>query len=143
MKGLHRPFHEWLELPEPPSYEALFTDAEFVIEYFNALCRNTFWGGEAMPVWYTGLGYAAHGHPKVRFFRNTVWLEEYGGIFSACWGPGRTFPLQCDFSIMISPEHFREFVKPELTFFANWSDRTKYHLDGEGALRHLPAVLVV
>ena len=70
-------------------------------------------------------------------------LEEYGGIFSGGWGPGRAFPLQCDFSIMISPEHFREFVMPELTFFADWSERSKYHLDGPGAVCHLPAILEI
>ena len=72
-------------------------------------------------------------------------LEQHGSTFfgSVEWGPGHAFPLQCDFSIMISPEHFREFVMPELTFFADRSERCKYHLDGPGALRHLPAILEI
>lgn len=73
-------------------------------------------------------------------------LEAYGGIPYECveWGPGRAWPpLQCDFSIMIGPGQFREFVMPELTYFADRAERCKYHLDGPGALRHLPAILEI
>ena len=72
-------------------------------------------------------------------------LAEYGGIAisSREWGQGRAFGLQCDFSITVSPQHFREFVMPELVHFAEWSERSRYHLDGEGALRHLPAILEI
>jgi 5-methyltetrahydrofolate--homocysteine methyltransferase len=72
-------------------------------------------------------------------------LEEYGGIAlsSREWGPGRSYALQCDFSAMISPRHFREFVMPELIHFADASERCRYHLDGVDALRHLPAILEI
>ena len=61
------------EIPEPVSDEARFTDIEFIIEFNNALFRNIFFGGEALPVPTVRLGYVAHGHPEVRFFPNTVW----------------------------------------------------------------------
>ena len=235
--------YEMMEVPEPPSNEALWTDVEFIVEYNNALFGNTFWGGEAAPVYSNYVGFPAFGNPRVTFARDTVWAHPWlpncstelyqfdpnnrwwrrmceiqeavledsrgkyfvgmpggiiqptdtlasylRGIAETCidmidrpdevhtmlshlthvlqwmyeqiypplieqdsgvhfgtteWGPGWTIPLQCDFSIMISPEHFREFVMPELVHFADWSERSKYHLDGEGALRHLPAILEI
>jgi len=57
------------------------------------------------------------------------------------WSPGRTYTLQCDFSCMISPRMFREFVIPELEAQTRWLTHTIYHLDGPGAVQHLDALL--
>ena len=57
------------------------------------------------------------------------------------WHPGKTYPLQCDFSCMISPELFQKYVLPELVEQAKFLDRTIYHLDGPGAIKHLDALL--
>lgn len=51
------------------------------------------------------------------------------------------FILQCDFSYMIGPEMFDEFVKPELIATCARLENTFYHLDGPGALVHLDALL--
>jgi len=59
------------------------------------------------------------------------------------WYPGRTYPLQCDFSCMISPEMFREHGLPFLERQAAGLDNAIYHLDGPGAVRHLDAICEV
>lgn len=63
----------------------------------------------------------------------TGWL----GAFSV----HRTYPLQCDFCCMIGPEMFERFVLPELRELCRWLDRSVYHLDGPGAVKHLDALL--
>jgi hypothetical protein len=67
---------------------------------------------------------------------------EGGNCFSAfsIWGPGKTAKLQCDFSCMISPAMFRQFVQPELKRQCDWLDYSLYHLDGPGAIIHLDAL---
>lgn len=83
-----------------------------------------------------------------------MWFEVYNelhGIVNAemegscswmgIWHPGKTYPLQCDFSCMISPKLFEKYVLPELAAQAKYLDRTIYHLDGPGATRHLDALL--
>lgn len=51
------------------------------------------------------------------------------------------YPLQCDFSYMISPAQFEEFVLPHITEQANYMERSIYHLDGVGEIRHLDMLL--
>jgi len=51
------------------------------------------------------------------------------------------FPLQCDFSYMISPTQFEEFVLPHLVEQVHYMDRSIYHLDGVGELPHLDMLL--
>jgi len=66
-----------------------------------------------------------------------------GNCFSAfrIWGPGRTAKLQCDFSAMISPAMFKEFVAPYLEEQCERLDYAVYHLDGTDCIRHLDALL--
>ena len=52
------------------------------------------------------------------------------------WAPGRMSKLQCDFSAMISPEMFGEFMVPVLTEMTGRLDYCMYHWDGTGALAH-------
>ena len=58
------------------------------------------------------------------------------GIYSA----GSTNVPQCDFSCMISPAMFREFVIPYLTLEMERLDAAEYHLDGPDAIMHLEAL---
>ena len=51
------------------------------------------------------------------------------------------FVSQCDFCCMISPAHFDRFVKDTLAKESQLVDRSFYHLDGPGAIRHLDAIL--
>lgn len=51
------------------------------------------------------------------------------------------YPLQCDFSYMISPAQFEEFVLPHLVEQVNHMERSVYHLDGVGEIPHLDMLL--
>ena len=53
---------------------------------------------------------------------------------------GRHCRPQCDFSCMIGEEMFRQFAVPCLRSEGNDNDAFVYHLDGPGAIRHLPAL---
>ncbi len=72
---------------------------------------------------------------------------DYAGLGSitrhAMYSPGRISVPQCDFSCMISPAMFREFEVPCLLHETSLLDAAEYHLDGPGALRHLPALAQV
>ncbi len=57
------------------------------------------------------------------------------------WCRQRWYPLQCDFSAMLSPAMFEEFVKPSLSREAEFLDKSIYHLDGPGEIPHLDHLL--
>lgn len=71
--------------------------------------------------------------------------DEYGGsaFIFGIYGPGKTCKVQCDFSCMISPSMFKEFVQPYLARQCDWLDYSMYHLDGETALQHLDLLLEI
>ena len=51
------------------------------------------------------------------------------------------YALQCDFSYMISPAQFEEFVLPDLVRQAGHMPRSIYHLDGVGEIPHVDMLL--
>ena len=51
------------------------------------------------------------------------------------------YPIQCDFSAMISPALFEEFVLPSLIKHTKHLPRSIYHLDGPGEIPHLDMLL--
>lgn len=57
------------------------------------------------------------------------------------WGPGRVAKIQCDYSAMISPDQFSEFVVPSLSKQCQNLDFSLYHLDGPDAIRHVDALM--
>jgi len=57
------------------------------------------------------------------------------------WCRETWYPLQCDFSAMISPEFFEEFVKPALQREAAFLKKSIYHLDGPGEIPHIDHLL--
>lgn len=59
------------------------------------------------------------------------------------WGPGKTAKVQCDFSAMLSPAQFDEFILPSLKNQINKIDFSLYHLDGVDATRHIDSVLTM
>jgi len=69
----------------------------------------------------------------------------WGGTmaWNGLWHAGRTYTTQCDFSCMIGPPMFKEFVLPILQRQAAALDVTTYHLDGPGAIRHLDDLLTI
>jgi hypothetical protein len=65
-----------------------------------------------------------------------------GGIgWAGIWAPGRTFPLQEDFSYNLSPAMFREFLLPSLHEIVEAMPYPLFHLDGTTA--HLAALLEI
>jgi 5-methyltetrahydrofolate--homocysteine methyltransferase len=85
---------------------------------------------------------------------NDIWLacyDELSGItgrfqegtvgWMNIWFPGRGCEVQCDFSYMISPAMFEEFVLPHLAEECRHLDQSIYHLDGPGELPHLEMLL--
>jgi hypothetical protein len=83
-----------------------------------------------------------------------IWLEVYDKLqklagsyidgmctWLPVWCKERMYTLQCDFSVMISPSQFEEFVKPTLAKQANFLDKAIYHLDGPEQIKHLDQIL--
>ncbi len=71
--------------------------------------------------------------------------ESGGSVFSAfqTWGPGRIAKVQCDFSAMISPAMYEEFVVPYLAKQCAQLDYSVFHLDGPCCVQHLPLLLEI
>ncbi len=62
--------------------------------------------------------------------------DDTGGSHWWIWAPGRPAKLQCDFSAMISPQMFGDFMVPVLREMTARLDHSFYHWDGVGALPH-------
>ncbi len=69
--------------------------------------------------------------------------DEVGGSVFWAWAPGRMAKFQCDFSAMISPAMFGEFMVPVLTEMTERVNYSMYHWDGPGALCHLDHLLSI
>ncbi|MCU0644597.1 MAG: hypothetical protein MUC94_10080 [bacterium] len=63
--------------------------------------------------------------------------------WAGIWAPGTTFPIQEDFSYMISPTMFKEFCLPHIWDIIDILDYPFYHLDGGGAIPHLNELLKI
>lgn len=67
------------------------------------------------------------------------------GMPITSWTPfihnGRYYIPSNDFSCMVSPEMYREFFLPGMIDECTFYERSIYHLDGPGALRHLDTLL--
>ena len=85
-----------------------------------------------------------------------IWIQCYEELYACIegngsfvshwlgtWAPGRHYPMQCDFSAMISPTVFRETFVPVLQKQAKYLHFPIYHLDGPAALRHLQTLLEI
>ena len=62
--------------------------------------------------------------------------DEVGGSMFWCWAPGRMAKFQCDFSAMISPEMFGQYMVPVLREMTERVSYCMYHWDGPGAIPH-------
>ena len=69
--------------------------------------------------------------------------DEMAFCYFSSWAPGKMTKLQCDISTMISDDDYRRFVQPYLREQCQKIPYTLYHLDGVGALHHLPAILEI
>lgn len=69
--------------------------------------------------------------------------DEMAFCYFSAWAPGKMTKLQSDISTMLSEEDYRRFVQPFIREQCQKIDYTLYHLDGVGAMRHLPALLEI
>lgn len=72
--------------------------------------------------------------------------DEYGGsaytVFQI-YGSGKTVKLQCDFSAMMSPDNFKDFIVDSLQKQGEKLDNVLYHLDGPDAIKHVDALMKI
>jgi 5-methyltetrahydrofolate--homocysteine methyltransferase len=57
------------------------------------------------------------------------------------WCPKRYYPVQCDFSAMLSPKYFNRFALPDIKAQAESLDYCIYLMDGPGQIPHLDSLL--
>ena len=69
--------------------------------------------------------------------------DEMAFCYFSSWAPGKMSKLQSDISTMISEDDYRRFVQPFIRQQCQKIDYTLYHLDGVGAMHHLPAILEI
>lgn len=69
--------------------------------------------------------------------------DEVGGSNFWAWAPGRMAKFQCDFSAMVSPAMFGEFMAPVLKEMCERVSYCMYHWDGPGALPHHDHILSI
>lgn len=63
------------------------------------------------------------------------------GTWLGPWCGTSYYPLQCDFSSMISSDDFARFVMPSLTRISEFLEHSIYHWDGPGQIAHLDHLL--
>jgi len=67
------------------------------------------------------------------------------GLPCSTWGSmiarGSAYYVSCDFICMISPAMFADTILPAIAWETAYLDRSIFHLDGPGALKHLDALL--
>lgn len=80
-----------------------------------------------------------------RFFELVKNDSDGGSCYTVfqIWGKGRTAKLQCDFSALMSPGNFREFIQQPLREQARRLDNVLYHLDGPDAIKHMDALMEI
>lgn len=66
---------------------------------------------------------------------------DYSGYYQQIYSHEGAATLQCDFSIMISPDSFKRWVVPALEEEAETVRHAIYHWDGIDALRHYDSVI--
>jgi len=69
--------------------------------------------------------------------------QEGTSAWMSIWCHKKWYPLQCDFSYMISPKMFKRFVDPYIANQCRWLDYSIYHLDGPGEIPHLDMLLEI
>jgi 5-methyltetrahydrofolate--homocysteine methyltransferase len=70
------------------------------------------------------------------------WIGGYA-FWMGIWSDRPAIDLQSDVSCLISPRMFERFFMPSLERQTEAIDRTIYHLDGPGAIRHLDLLLAL
>lgn len=69
--------------------------------------------------------------------------HQFGGYFTwmGVWSDVPSIDLQSDFSTLISPDMFEEFINPFIKEQSEFFSRSIFHLDGPDMIRHLDILL--
>jgi 5-methyltetrahydrofolate--homocysteine methyltransferase len=59
------------------------------------------------------------------------------------WAPGRHYQMSCDFSAVLSPRLFDEFIVPEIRTYLEVNEYSVYHWDGPDAVKFLDSLLAI
>lgn len=65
------------------------------------------------------------------------------GAWLQVWGRKPWYPIQCDFAYMLSPDHFKRFVLPDIEAQARHMGRAIYHLDGVNQVQFIDDLLAI
>lgn len=77
---------------------------------------------------------------------NLAWQANEGGCCIAwmqTWAPGPHYQMSCDFSAVLSPRLFRDFIIPEIQAYLQVNQYSVYHWDGPDAVKHLDSLLAM
>jgi 5-methyltetrahydrofolate--homocysteine methyltransferase len=75
-------------------------------------------------------------------FSNIIDTDFYGfSNWATLWSRRKSFILQCDFSVYLSPKLFSEFILPLVEEECRFFERSFWHLDGPLELPHLDKLL--
>ena len=89
-----------------------------------------------------------HVRPHAKVFYDDLYSRIAAAGLPCCtWGVavsrGTMYYVSCDFICMISPKMFAETILPSIQWECRQLDRSIFHLDGPGALKHLDALLAI
>lgn len=79
-----------------------------------------------------------------QMFYERIFKTNEGGCVHSwmnLWAKGTIMQMQCDMSVMISADMYKEFVMPELQFQSDFLDYPVYHFDGIEQTAHLDHIL--
>ena len=76
-------------------------------------------------------------------YRITLGKQEGTSTWARLWFPGKGYPVQNDFTCLISTSMYEKFFLEELVKEINYLDYSIYHLDGPDALKHLDILLEI
>lgn len=81
-------------------------------------------------------------HEVFRHYLDKMLAQGVGCVWGwpGIWHPKLLLPTQSDMSCMISPGMFERYVMPEMDLLGERYEFIWYHLDGSGAVKHLPAL---
>ncbi|MCF7802659.1 MAG: hypothetical protein K9N46_05325 [Candidatus Marinimicrobia bacterium] len=106
--------------------QQLLTDVIFYPDEIQAAAKN-------MAEFWTDCYDNLYAVTNTSMFGSITWL--------GLWAPGKGSDVQCDFSAMISPDMFQQFVVPSLEQLTRHLEYSVYHWDGPGQIIHLEHLL--
>ncbi len=108
-------------------------------EFMTALIDHPAWMRQAILDGATELLHARNRLRTITERQHRFWYGNAGWM--PFWAPTPYVGTQSDVSCMLSPDHFEEFVMPEIDLLGRDCAAMWYHLDGGDACQHLPRLL--